>query len=324
MPLLRRVALAADFVDQPAERKSHITPVPYLGGVGIMIAVLLSLLFESGPLLSLAVLVVASAVLGLVGLIDDARGLNPMPRLAIQFSAAAAATSVGIRAEVTGVPILDVAVTVLWIMGITNAFNLIDNMDGLAAAVALTSAGGVFLIAALGGQRLVATLAAGVAGACLGFLAHNRPPARIFMGDAGSLFLGFVVALAALTVDAPLARPAILSVPLLLVAIPLLDTGTVTIARLRNGRPIAQGGKDHLSHRIARRTGSRGVAVLLLVLAQALLAGLAVGIAHGVLAAPVVMVLALIVLGAVASGAWPVQIYSEPPAGLATQPEPPA
>ena len=164
----------------------------------------------------------------------------------------------------------------MWIVGVTNAINLLDNMDALAAGVSAVAALSVFALAILGRQPVVATLAAAVAGACLGFLVYNRPPASIFMGDAGSLFLGFVLAILTINVSPAVFPPVSFLIPLLLLAIPVLDTTVVTLARLRRGRPVSQGGRDHLSHRLAKRGLRRRTAVAVLIGCESVLGMLAV------------------------------------------------
>jgi UDP-GlcNAc:undecaprenyl-phosphate GlcNAc-1-phosphate transferase len=275
-PLLRRFAIAVDFLDEPAERKSHQTPVPYLGGVAIMVAVTIGLLAGPDLVPRIAVVTLGACVMGAVGLLDDRRTVSARVRLAIQCGAAIAAVSAGIQIHATRVTAIDDVLTVIWIIGITNAFNLLDNMDGLAGGVAAVASIGVFALAALGGQVVVGALAAALTGACVGFLAYNIRPAAIFMGDAGSLFLGFLLAIGVLQLDPALRPPASFVVPLILLAVPILDTTTVTLARLRRGRPVSQGGRDHLSHRLVARGLEPGGAVATLVVAQLFFSVLAV------------------------------------------------
>ncbi|HEX2274990.1 MAG TPA: DUF4012 domain-containing protein [Acidimicrobiales bacterium] len=276
IPFLRRVALATDFVDRPAAHKSHVRPVPYLGGVGLIGGVLVGLLVTSRVGRQGLVIALGAIVLGLVGLVDDHRSVDPRIRLALELGIAALAVASGLQVPATGVEAVDIALTLVWIVGITNAFNFLDNMDGLASGVASTAAMAVFMLAILGGQRLTSAVAAALAGACLAFLAYNRPPASIYMGDTGSLFLGFVLAVLTIEVDPNLAPPASFAVPVILLALPVLDTATVTLARLRRRRRVSVGGRDHLSHRLVARGLSRGVAVWVLVIVEAALGTLAV------------------------------------------------
>lgn len=257
VPVAIKVATRGDVVDRPGGYKTQDSPVPYLGGVAIVTSFALVVLAAAAvrPPVSgfeeLAVILGLAVALAAVGLIDDLRGLGPFLRLGLQVAAAVGllATDVGVRLVDSGGPI-DALITVLWVAGITNAFNLLDNMDGLSAGIATISSAAFFVIAAFNGQFLVAALSAALAGCALGFLRHNFHPARVYMGDAGSLFLGFVLAVLGLKLrfDAP--RQITAFVPIVVLALPILDTATVTIARIRHGRNPLSGGRDHLSHRL--------------------------------------------------------------------------
>ena len=314
--LLRRVALAAGFVDRPGPAKVHVRPIPYLGGAAIAGAAFAGWLFAPRLPSRLAVTAVAAAFLVLVGLLDDHRILGHRSRLVAQVAAAAAVIAAGVRAEPSGISPLDIAVTFLWIVGVTNALNLLDNMDGLAAGVGAVAAGGLFVLLAGADQAAVGVCAAALAGACCGFLAYNARPATIFMGDAGSLFLGFVLAVAAIEVQPDLRPPGSLVVPLVLLALPVLDTTVVTLARLRHGRRIMVGGTDHLSHRLVALGLPPGAAVGTLVGVQALLTAVAVLVGREVLAPATGLVLAASVLAAVGALAARTDVYEEPPVRL--------
>jgi UDP-GlcNAc:undecaprenyl-phosphate/decaprenyl-phosphate GlcNAc-1-phosphate transferase len=275
VPFFRRLALVTGFVDQPNEKKVHDAPIPYLGGMALIGGVLAGLLVASRHGSEALLIALGAGFLGTVGLLDDDRTVEPRNRLLLELAIASLALFLGLRVSATGVPVLDVAVTLVWIVGITNAFNLLDNMDGLAGGVGAIAAAAVFVLAALADQELTVGVAAAVVGACLGFLVYNRPPARIFMGDTGSLFLGFSVAVLTIKVDPVLTPPASFAVPLILLALPVLDTATVTLARLRRGRRVSIGGRDHLSHRLVALGLSRPAAVGVLLATEALLAALA-------------------------------------------------
>jgi UDP-GlcNAc:undecaprenyl-phosphate GlcNAc-1-phosphate transferase len=282
VPLLRRLALATNFVDRPAARKSHVQPVPYLGGVAIISSVLLAILVERRLPAKIGGIALGAALIGTMGLLDDDRTLSPRLRFLTEAGAAVLATLLGLRVHATGMAPVDVLLTVVWIVGITNAMNLLDNMDGLAAGVAAAAAGALFCLAGLAHQ-VTATVAAALAGACLGFLVYNRRPASVFMGDTGSLFLGFVLAVLTVDIDPALAPPASFAIPIILLSLPILDTSTVTLARLRRGRPVSEGGKDHLSHRLVALGLSPGQAVLVLIGVEAALGVLAVLAGRGVI-----------------------------------------
>jgi len=313
-PVLRRLAVAIGFVDHPARHKSHRQPVPYLGGIAIITSVLVAQLFEGGLRPRVALLLTGAAGLGAMGLLDDDRTIDPRFRFAAELAAAGLAVGVGIRIHASGIPLVDILLTILWIVGVTNAINLLDNMDALAAGVCLVAALSVFALAILGRQPVIATLGAAVAGACLGFLAFNRPPASIFMGDAGSLFLGFVLAILTVNVSPALFPPVSFLVPLLILALPVLDTTVVTLARLRHGRPVSQGGRDHLSHRLVRRGMRPRSAVALLVAFEAVLGTLAVLSGRRVVPVWLTLVVAIGLLGALALAAR-VKIYPEDAVG---------
>jgi UDP-GlcNAc:undecaprenyl-phosphate GlcNAc-1-phosphate transferase len=257
-PLLLKVALSRQVFDAPDERKAQSDPVPYLGGIAIVAGFsamcIAAAAYDRAPsvLLELGTLLGIGLVLALMGLIDDLRGgISPVVRLLVEIASGAAVYATGSGAELQGPALLDLAVTVLWVVGITNAFNLLDNMDGLSAGVAAIAAASFCLIAALNGQFLVAALAAGTAGCAAGFLRHNFHPAKIYMGDAGSLFLGFLLAVIGLKLTLTQTEPVVaLFVPLLVLGVPVFDTTLVTWERLAHGRSPMQGGRDHASHRL--------------------------------------------------------------------------
>lgn len=256
-PLMLRLATRFHVFDQPDERKSHSEPVPYLGGVAMVLAFSAAVFVSAaiyrphGGLDDLVLVLGVGSLLALMGLVDDLRGLSAGFRLLVEAGAGVAVWAVGSGVSLPGPTASDILITVFWVVGITNAFNLLDNMDGLSAGVAAIASTAFFVLALLNGQYLVAALAAAVAGCAVGFLRHNFHPATIYMGDAGSLFLGFLLAVLGVRLrfpDAP--QAAAVFVPVLVLGVALFDTTLVTIARLRHGRGIAQGGRDHASHRL--------------------------------------------------------------------------
>jgi len=275
-PVLRRLALKHNIVDHPAARKAHTTPTPYLGGIGLMSAALFGLAFSPNVPMRVVLIVIGGLALGVIGFLDDKHTLNPGPRIAVQLAAALLAVGAGVRVHITGNDAVDVAITVVWIMLITNAFNLLDNMDGLSAGAAVVAGIGIFLIADFVGQYLVAATAAGVVGGCGGFLVYNKRPASIFMGDAGALVLGYTLAILALDLRPDLPTPKSWILPVVLMWLPLLDTSFVVITRLLDHRPVMAGGKDHLSHRIAALGVSPGRAVLALLTVYAVVIAFAI------------------------------------------------
>jgi UDP-GlcNAc:undecaprenyl-phosphate GlcNAc-1-phosphate transferase len=263
-PLAQRLATKLDFVDAPGARKVHAVATPYLGGAVLWLACMGAMLLRHPVLLHLAAWTIGGTLLLLVGLWDDKHGMMPRHKLLGQFLAGLVVVLWGDSFQLFGIKALDQALTVFWIIGLSNAFNLLDNMDGLSAGTAGISCFFLFLIAAQNGQHLVGALALAIFGACLGFLRYNfaPPAATIFMGDAGSLFLGFTLAYAGVRLRLPTEAGWDFLVPVLVLGLPILDTTLVTAMRMRAGRPVALGGKDHCSHRLVALGYSKRQAVL--------------------------------------------------------------
>ncbi|MBI3647482.1 MAG: undecaprenyl/decaprenyl-phosphate alpha-N-acetylglucosaminyl 1-phosphate transferase [Actinobacteria bacterium] len=251
-PVAWRVARRLGILDHPADHKFHRNATPYLGGVAVAGALLLVAAVTAGASGQLLTILAGGLVLSVMGLLDDWRTVPLWVKVLVEVAAAVALWIVGVGAGLFGVAPLDLGLTVFWVVAVTNAFNLIDNMDGLLAGVAAISALTFFGVAAHEGDYLVASFALAVAGASVGFLRYNFPPARIFLGDAGSLLLGFLLAAIGLKLDlvgeSGLTRTAI---PVLIVGAPLFDTALVVVARRLGGRPVYVGGTDHSSHRLA-------------------------------------------------------------------------
>lgn len=277
-PFTLIIARRIGFVARPSARKTHFTPTPMMGGVAIWAAFVVGLLiFGRGSSLSeLAGIVVGGTLISVVGLIDDRLKLGPLPKLVGQLAAALVLIASGVEARLFINPLLDIPITLFWVIGICNALNFMDNMDGLAAGVAATAAAAFFLLAAINGQVLVASVAAALFGACLGFLVYNFQPALTFMGDTGSLLLGFMLAVLGIQLNFPGVNPfSTWMVPIVVLGLPIFDTTLVTISRLRRGVSPAQGGADHTSHRLARLGLSSRRVVIALYTAGAALAVLA-------------------------------------------------
>jgi UDP-GlcNAc:undecaprenyl-phosphate GlcNAc-1-phosphate transferase len=248
----RKLAVQLALTDHPGARKGHRRPTPYLGGVVIAAGVLgPAAVAVGGGDARLRVVLVAAAAVALLGLVDDLRPLTPLVRLVIEGVAATAVVAGGGEVKIFGNG-LDLVVPVLWIVVITNSFNLLDNMDGAAAGVACVTGAALALPAFMVGEHGVGVLLLALACGCAGFLPHNWTPARIFMGDAGSLFIGFVIASSALLVFAPSAHHASVAGPLMVTFVATLDTCVVMVSRHRAGRPLMLGGTDHVSHRLRR------------------------------------------------------------------------
>ena len=260
------------FVDNPdGERKTQERPIPKLGGVALALAfsfivLLIFLIFGRSGDFFLALSVVLPALgLAAVGFFDDRANLNPYLRLLLQAAFALLAWILGSQIVVAGVPILDVLGFVIWVMVIVNGVNLLDNSDGLAASTVLVSAVGAAIIAGLFGQELVSLMALALAGTCAGFLGLNWFPARVYMGDAGAYFLGFLLAILTVRLR-PEGLPSSLGIAIavLLVLLPLIDTVYVVTKRMASGVHPFTAGRDHLSHIIQDNGRSVPGSVLLL------------------------------------------------------------
>jgi UDP-GlcNAc:undecaprenyl-phosphate GlcNAc-1-phosphate transferase len=256
-PLALRLAVRLDVLDEPGEIKAQETAVPYLGGVAIVLAfsvtVLAAAVAQGGgrEVGDLAVLLGTGVLLALLGLVDDLRGVGVWLRLSVEVGAGVVVVVSGSGATITGVPALDAVATIGWVVLVVNAINLLDNMDGLSAGVAAVAGLAFFVLAVARGQFLVAALSIALAGCAVGFLRHNFHPARIYMGDAGSLFLGFMLAVTATRIEMVDTPPAVaFFVPLLVLGVALFDTTLVVVERLQHGRSPFQGGRDHVSHRL--------------------------------------------------------------------------
>ena len=292
-PLMRKIAIATKVVDQPnASHKSHKKPVPYLGGVAIIIGII-SISYSTSLISNftsttfwLATSVLGPALaLGLIGLWDDVKDLPPLPRFIAQSIAGIFTASILIItnnvANPTGSNFFDAAITVFWIVGICNSINFFDNLDGGAAGTVAISSAALAYLALTGDQYLITALAVVTTGATLGFLVWNKNPAKIYMGDAGALFLG--VLLATLTIRfEPNSKTQIGSylTPVFLVAVPILDTTVAVFSRLRRHISPFQGGQDHLSHRLIRAGLSRKQAALSLWILSALYGAVAIFISR--------------------------------------------
>ncbi len=268
-PLARRLGLRLQVMDQPdPRRKVHATPTPRLGGVAIFLSTMLVVLVlgEQLNLNQLGSILIGATGVSVLGLWDDRRSIPAWIKLVGQVLAATLLIVTGVRVATLPWLWANVLITLVWVVGITNALNLLDNMDGLSAGIAAIAAGYFALICAFTGQYLVGTLAVALMAACIGFLVYNWNPATIFMGDSGSLFIGFVLAALGIKVRFPQNVPFITwMVPLLVLLVPLFDTSLVTVSRLRRGlNPLTTPGKDHSSHRLTYAGLTRREAVLVL------------------------------------------------------------
>ena len=311
---VRVLALRVGMVDAPGPRKVHLQPIPLLGGLAMYAGVMLAILLVfDGPARAQSVGIVTGATLvAAVGFLDDRGWLHHQIKLFVAMPAAAGILLFsGVHAQVFGVLVggrlgswLDAGLTIVWVVGITASFSILDHMDGLCTGVAATASIFFAILAYLNGQTWVTTLAAAILGAASGFLRWNFNPAKIFMGDGGAMFLGFLMATLGLKLRLEYASfLGGLLAPLFVLGVAIFDTTLVTISRSRRGLlPFTSPGKDHVAHRLANLgLGQRG-AVLTLYGVGALSGGAAVLVSYlsskGALLAAVVGVATL--LGGVA------------------------
>jgi UDP-GlcNAc:undecaprenyl-phosphate/decaprenyl-phosphate GlcNAc-1-phosphate transferase len=277
---IRRLALRYGMVDQPGPRKVHVSPVPLLGGMAIYLGFALAVLMtlRRVPQQQIAGILAGATLLAVVGFLDDRGWLHHQVKLFVGMPIAGLfLVASGIRAQlfsqfIPGVvgTVLDVGLTLFWVVGITAAFSILDHMDGLCAGIAAIAAAFFTVSAILNGQALIRILGAATLGAALGFLRWNFNPAKIFMGDGGAMFLGFLMATLGLKVR-PEGTPWSLGwfVPVLILGVPVFDTILISISRSRRGLiPFTSPGKDHTAHRLSNLgLGHRGAVLLLYGLA---------------------------------------------------------
>jgi UDP-GlcNAc:undecaprenyl-phosphate GlcNAc-1-phosphate transferase len=292
-PLVRELSRRRGLLDHALEaRKIHGRPVPRLGGLAIVVgffAPLLGLLLYPTGMADLlygdpraaAALLLGAACTALLGLYDDLRGAGAGLKLTVQVAIAAGLWWAGIRIERLGIPglgmlelgALSLPLTALWMTGIVNAMNLIDGLDGLAGGVAFLASATSFVVAFVRGDATMSLLSAALAGSVLGFLAYNFNPASIFMGDTGSMFLGFVLAAGSVQTQQKASTLVALLVPLLALGLPVVDTAFAIARRTLSGKPIFSADREHIHHRLLAVGLTHRQAVLVLYGASVLLGG---------------------------------------------------
>ena len=304
---VRALAIRLGAMDAPnLARKTQAEPVPYLGGAAIALGITIitfAAVFVGGnkngnnadQLKDLALTVLLPAlILGAMGLFDDLRSLSPWPRLIAQSVVGTVVALVIVNNGTVGTPFgnggvveqgastgnwINTALTIFWIVGICNSINFFDNLDGAASGAVAIAALGVFVIAFDRGQELVSALSIVTAGATIGFLMWNKSPAKIYMGDAGALFLGIIISVATIRLNPGIVPTwKSLTIPVILLAVPLLDTCVAVFSRLARGLSPLTGGKDHLSHRLVRGGLTRPQAAISLWSASGVCAVIAVAI----------------------------------------------
>jgi len=251
-PIVRRMAISAGFVVEPRKDRWHKNATPVLGGIGFVVPCIVILFCRFGLSMPVLAIAVGGTLIFILGLLDDLRPLSPQIKFIGQIIITALLINMGVVIEIIPYPVVAVPLTFLWFVGLTNAFNLLDNMDGLSAGVAAISSCALFIFSVQSGKTSLALCSIVLSGSCVGFLLYNFNPARIFMGDCGSMFLGFMLAAISITGTWKHASSVVVTllVPVLILGIPIFDTAFVTVMRKLRGRPVSQGGRDHISHRL--------------------------------------------------------------------------
>ena len=278
-PTIKDLAVKAGAMDAPDARKVHTKPIPRMGGLAIYLGFVLAVIASMHINREVMGLLLGGTVILIVGIVDDLKQLSPKVKLAGQILAAIVLVLFDIRIEWITNPFgdmlyleyLSVPLTLLWVVGLTNTVNLIDGLDGLAAGVSTIAAITILLVALQQNFLTVAILMAALAGSALGFLQHNFNPAEIFMGDTGSMFLGYMLAAVSVTGTVKSAATIALIVPIVALGLPIMDTAFAIMRRYRNGRPIFKPDKGHLHHRLLAMGLSQKQAVLLMYVISACL-----------------------------------------------------
>ncbi|MCY6958777.1 MraY family glycosyltransferase [Clostridium brassicae] len=289
-PFIKKFAIYIKAIDIPKdERRIHKKPIPLLGGVAIYLSFLITMFLKEGSLTKQEIgIIIGATVIVIGGLIDDIREIKPWQKLAFQVSAAVILILFEVKISIITNPFLtnrlfirlewwiSIPITIFWIVGITNAINLIDGVDGLAAGVAFISSITIFIIAMLNGRQEAAILTIILSGAILGFLPYNFNPASIFMGDTGAQLLGFLLATISLKGAIKSATAFAIAVPILAFGIPIYDTLFAMIRRKINGKPIMQADRGHLHHRLLDMGLNQKQVVIIMYLISAVLGGISI------------------------------------------------
>jgi len=327
-PVSRWLAPRVGVMAIPRARDIHTRPVPRMGGVAIFLAVMIGavLLSDRFYVRELAALLFGASLMSFLGLIDDRFSLSAYVRLAAQLGMSLFMYYIGVRVQVFDNVVLDAALTMIWIVGITNAMNFLDNMDGLLAGISSVISAFFLMLSVINGQYLVGLLSAAILGACVGFLIWNWNPATVFMGDSGSMFLGFTLAVLAIKLRFMGQSPVVSwMVPVIIMGLPVFDMTLVFVSRIRRGKnPLTTPGKDHTSHRIHDHGYTKREAVMVLYLAcgclgiTAVIASFASVFTNLALAASLV-ILGLVLLWYMEFGPWKLKTPDQP-----ATPTPPA
>ncbi|MFN3698954.1 MAG: glycosyltransferase family 4 protein [Dictyoglomus sp.] len=258
-PWIRKLALQLGAIDVPTDRKVHVVPTPRIGGLSFFLSILIvNIIFNRALIVEKIIL--GGSLIFLIGLLDDFIELKPRPKFWLTFLAVLIAVMVGVRVDVWRIPYTKIiikgfwahAISFIWLLGITNAMNFIDGLDGLAGGIAIISSFSLLIISLLLNRMEMAFLLASILGSVLGFLYFNFPPASIFMGDSGAMFLGFI--LGAISIVGVLKVSTIINLflPVMIMGFPVLDTAFSIVRRMLEGRAPWKFDKDHIHHRFLK------------------------------------------------------------------------
>ncbi|OGF47926.1 MAG: hypothetical protein A2452_09510 [Candidatus Firestonebacteria bacterium RIFOXYC2_FULL_39_67] len=269
VPLAAYFARKYGIMDKPDnELKKHGKAIPYLGGAAIFLAFFITLvinqLVEHHSLRGLVGLIMAGSLIFVLGVVDDIKKLSVPLKFSVQILAAVTLIIFGIKVQFLENELLNAVLTIIWVVGVTNAFNLLDIMDGLSSGIAVIAALTFFVLGVDAGKLFSPLASLALAGSCVGFLYYNFPPAKIFMGDAGSLFIGFMLAAFSLTESYTNVNNLAVLTPVIILGVPIFDTLFVMLMRAKQGKPVYFGSPDHFPLRL-KRSGMSGRRVLTIV-----------------------------------------------------------
>lgn len=288
-PIVRNLAIKVNAVDIPKDnRRVHKKPIPLLGGIAIFLSFVIGIIFQKESLNFQEIgIIIGATIITIGGVLDDIREIRPLYKLLFQLAGTIALIAFGLRINYVTNPftsselflnigVLSIPLTVLWIIGVTNAFNLIDGLDGLSAGIGFISSITLFIIAILNKRYETAIMTAILAGTLLGFIPYNFNPASIFMGDTGSQLIGFLLAAISIKGAIKSAAAFSLAVPILAFGLPIYDTLFAMVRRKINGKPIMQADKGHFHHRLLNMGLSQRKAVLVMYLISCILGGVSI------------------------------------------------
>lgn len=288
-PLVKKFAIRINAIDVPTdERRVHCKPVPVMGGLAIYISFVIGVILYNGILTTSQLgIIIGATIIVMGGMIDDIKDLSPKYKLLIQIMGAVCLILSDVRISILTNPFrefypylnigwINIPVTIIWIVAVTNAFNLIDGLDGLAAGIAFIACVTLMIVSIINGRLEPAFLTAVLSGAILGFLPYNFNPASIFMGDTGSQLLGFLLAAISIQGAIKSATAFVIAVPILAFGLPIYDTLFAMIRRKANGKPIMQADRGHLHHRLLDMGLSQKQAVIIMYFISAVLGGAAI------------------------------------------------